>query len=375
MYGIAYILRSQANNLPGNRSSSVINMMSAKLYRLIPRESSVRIAIIRLSALGDIVNSLFVLPFIKERYPDAQIDWICEEAFASFVEHHPLIDAVHTVAIKRAKKERSLPLLMQTINELRALGPYDHIIDLQGLLKSALTAKAVGKNVHGFDKESLREGVAALLYTSHTHIPYRENAMIRTAKIVSDALRLDITKEDILAKEPAFDDIALSDDLKALFDPDQKNIVITLGSSWPAKVYPKEQFLETIKLLDGHFILVWGSEEERNVAEYIIEADPACVMAPRLSLTELTKLISHADMLIGNDSGPTHMAWMQGRPSITLFGPTPAYKMMFETPINLAIESASVIDPMKLDREDYSIGTITPQEIARVSRELLLQRS
>lgn len=342
---------------------------------MLYKDLGLRIAIIRLSALGDIINSLFVLPFIKAHYPDAKIDWVCEEAFAALVEHHPLIDEVHTVAIKRAKKERSLSLLLQTIKKLRSLGPYDHIIDLQGLLKSAMVARTIGKKVHGFDKASLREDLAAIFYRTMTHIPYRENAMLRTAKIVSDALALDITPDAILGKTAAFDDIALSTELQALFSDTQKDVVLTLGSSWPSKVYPTELFLEVANALDAHIILVWGSEAEHAMAASIAASCEQCVITPRLSLVDLMRVISNADLVIGNDSGPTHMAWMQARPSITLFGPTPAYKMMFETPINVAIESASTIDPLKLDREDYSIRTITPERIVEKAKQLLFEKA
>lgn len=330
-----------------------------------------RIAIIRLSALGDIINSLFILHYIKAKYPDASIDWICEEAFASLLEHHPLINTVHAVAIKRAKLERSPALLIQTIRQLKSLGPYDSIIDLQGLLKSAIVARIIGSHVHGFDKESLREGMAAWFYSSHSHIPYRENAIVRTAKIVSDALDLEITPEKLLDKPPAFTKDRLPIPLQTLVNPDQKNIIFTLGSSWPSKVYPKTLFLQTANLLKANIILVWGSEQEHEDARFIAKDCSHCQIAPKLSLYDLLQLITHADLTIGNDSGPTHMAWMQNRPSITLFGPTPASKMMFATPISLAIESDSEIDPLKLNREDYSIQTISPASIVEQADYLL----
>lgn len=329
------------------------------------------IAIIRLSALGDIVNSLFVLDFIKEAYPDATVDWITEEAFAPLLERHPLIDSVRTVALKRAKRERSLAVLKETVASLRRLPRYDRVIDLQGLIKSAVIGKLTGSDVHGFDRESLREGAAAWFYKSRSHIPYRENAMLRTAKIVSDALSLEITREAILAKKPAFDLQPLKPELRQLLAADTPNILFTLGSSWPSKVYPKEQFAQVADMLEGNVILVWGSPEEQQMAAHIQAEVPRCRVAPKLPLYELMQLIGHADLTIGNDSGPTHMAWAMNRPSITLFGPTPAYKMMFRTPINMAIESHSKVDPLKLDRNDFSITEIAPKTIVRAAQQLL----
>jgi heptosyltransferase-1 len=332
----------------------------------------VRIAIVRLSALGDIVNSLFILSFIKKAYPDALIDWVSEEAFAPLIGHHPDIHRVITVAIKRAKRERSFTVLTETIKTLRNLDYYDHIIDLQGLMKSATVARLIGKNVHGFDKESLREGFAARFYATHSHIPYRENAMLRTAKIVSDALSLNIDRDALLHKVPAFDPVVLPEHLRFLFT-EADTIVITMGSSWPAKVYPKEQMFEVIQALKKPTVLVWGSPQEQSDATFIARQYAQATVAPKLTLVELMQVINEAALVIGNDSGPTHMAWMQNRPSITLFGPTPAYKMMFETAINIAIESYSTVDPLKLDRHDFSIKTIPPASVAEKAKELLLR--
>lgn len=331
-----------------------------------------RIAIVRLSALGDIVNSLFAIEAIKKAYPHAQIEWICEEAFAPLLQVHPDIDAVHAVAIKRAKKSRSYAMLRNTVMLLRALGSFDVIIDLQGLVKSAVVSRLIGPNVHGFDRDSLRESAAAWFYKSKTHIPYRENAMLRTAKIVSDALDLEIDREAILNKAPALPLQELPSHLQNLRSTTYKTVLFTLGSSWPSKVYPKEQFAELASLLGGHIVLLWGNEAEEEMATYIHQQCPEAIVAPKLSLVDLMQLIGYSDLIIGNDSGPTHMAWAMNRPSITLFGPTPAYKMMFETPINIAIESPSSVDPLKLNRNDMSIKEIPAEQIAGIAQRLLL---
>ncbi len=167
------------------------------------KRAPLRIAIVRLSALGDIINSALILQFIKQAHPDARIEWICEEAFAPIIQGHPALDAVHTVAIKRAKRTKSLSLLFQSISMLRSLGTFDVIIDLQGLLKSAIVARLIGKNIYGFDKESIREPLASKLYQSHAHIPYAENSIWRSVVLVNTALGLHITKEMVDAKQPA----------------------------------------------------------------------------------------------------------------------------------------------------------------------------
>ena len=331
-----------------------------------------RIAIVRLSALGDIINSALILQFIKQAHPNARIEWICEEAFAPIIKGHPALDAVHTVAIKRAKKTRSLSLLFQTISMLRSLGTFDVIIDLQGLLKSALVARFIGKNIYGFDKNSIREALACKFYQSHAHIPYEENSIWRTVVLINAALGLNITKEMVNAKQPALFYKEEEKITQGLLRSGQKNIAFVIGASWPSKTYPKENFIQLANRLDGNIILVWGSPAEKADAEAIALESPNTKLAPKLSLPQLVALIDSVDLVIGNDTGPTHIAWAMNRPSITLFGPTPAHKMMWEDGKHIAIESDSTVDPLKLDRSDMSIKDISPQLICDTAKELLV---
>jgi len=330
-----------------------------------------RIAIVRLSALGDIINSSLILQFIKQAHPQARIEWICEEAFAPIIMNHPLLDQVHTVAIKRAKKTKSLSLLVQTISKLRSLGDFDRIIDLQGLLKSAIVARFIGKNIYGFDKDSIREGIASKLYASHASIPYEENSIWRSVVLISQALEIPITKEMVAHKSPCLFYSHDDNITQNLYSNTQKNIGFVIGASWPSKTYPKEQFVNLANALDANIILIWGSPNEKEDAQFIHDNTNNTQLAPKLSLVQLTALIDNLDLIIGNDTGPTHIAWAMNQNSITLFGPTPASKMMWQGPKHIAIESDSPVNPLKLNRSDMSIKTIAFEDIADVAKELL----
>jgi len=330
-----------------------------------------RIAIVRLSALGDIINSALILQFIKDAYPDAAIEWVCEEAFAPIIQDHPQLDAVHTVAIKRAKKTKSLPLLLQTISKLRSLGDFDLIIDLQGLLKSALVSRFIGKNIYGFDKDSIRESIASSFYQSYAHIPYDENSIWRTLVLTSTALDIEITQKMLEAKKPSLFYKEEDNITKHLLSNDQKNIAFVIGASWPSKTYPRENFITLANKFDANIILIWGSEAEKREASHIAIESYQAQLAPKLTLPQLTALIDSVDLVIGNDTGPTHIAWAMNKPSITLFGPTPASKMMWQGKKNIAIESDSTVDPLKLNRSDMSIREISPQIIYEKAKALL----
>lgn len=324
-----------------------------------------KIAIVRLSALGDIVNSAVVLQFIKNELPHCEIDWICEEVFSPLLQEHPLLHQVHTVNLKRLKKEKSFTLLREIISELRALGEYDLVIDMQGLIKSSIVARLIGKNTHGFDKDSTRESLASLLYKTTSHISYESQVVKRNSFVVSDALGFVIDDAMLLEKNPIFP-VSQHYELGS----DRKNIGFVVGASWPSKIYPKELFLEVCESLAQQCYVIWGNEAEKEVAEWICERSDFARVAPALKLDELVSFISALDLLIGNDTGPTHMAWAQNIASITLLGPTTT-RMMYETPKNIGIKSPSEVNILKIDKNDFSIQEITPQSIINKAKELL----
>lgn len=323
------------------------------------------IAIVRLSALGDIVNSSVVLQFIDNFYPNSNIDWITEEVFEPLVKSHPLIHKVHTVNIKQLKKEKSFTALKQTINKLRLLPSYDIIIDMQGLIKSAIVARIIGKSTHGFDKNSTRESLASLLYKTTSHISYETGVILRNCFVVGDALEFEISKQMILEKKAIFP-IEQNFELKN----DTKNIALVIGASWKSKIYPKELLVQVCKNIDAEFYVIWGNKEEKEVALWLTQKCTNITIAPKLSLQTLVSFLSSMDLVIGNDTGPTHMAWAQNIPSITLFGPTNE-RMIFQTDTNIALNSPSKVDILKINKNDFSIKEIPTQTIITTVKELL----
>jgi heptosyltransferase-1 len=335
-----------------------------------------KIAIVRLSALGDIVNSAVALQFIHKNFPHAKIEWITEETFAPLLQNHPLLSAVHTINLKKLKKEKSFSSLRDAISKLRSLGEFDIIIDIQGLLKSAIVSRIIGKNVHGFDSSSARESLASLFYKSTSHIDYDKNVVKRNSFLVADALGFEISDVSLLNKEIVFPH-ALEKNRKYLWNSkllalnnEKKNIAVVIGASWESKKYPKEKIVQLCDALKENCIIIWGSEREKEDGMWICEHSSFATLAPKLSLVELVSFISSVDLVIGNDTGPTHMAWAQNIPSITLFGPTTT-RMIYVTPQNIGIKSPSVVDILKIDKSDFSIKEIEVGEIVKKAKELL----
>ena len=328
-----------------------------------------KIAIVKLSALGDIVHAMVVLQFIKHAIPNSSIDWIIEERFANILEYNPHINTIYTVNLKALKKDK-----LKFFTELKkikkyAQNEYDIVIDMQGLLKSAIVSKILGPNV-GFDKNSIREKIASLFYGKSFFVPYAENVILRNMNLVSSSLNIDVEQKALSNKE-VFLFFSEEDMHKtaSYIKEDQKTIVHILGSSWDSKIYPKEKFIEIINALEGNHLLVWGNSEEEVYAKYIAEHTPAQLL-PAMDLNELKALISKADLVIGGDSGPTHFAWAMNRPSITIFGPTPSKRNVLETKINKVIDCGKEIDPLKLNKKDFCIHHIDPEKIVKLAKGL-----
>jgi len=329
-----------------------------------------KIAIVKLSALGDIIHAMVALQFIKKKYPDCQIDWVVEEGFKGILTNNPDINTIHTVNIKKAKQQKSLKLLFSELKKLRKLPKYDVVIDTQGLIKSAIVSRVIPSDkTFGFDKNSLRESFAAKFYTDTCNIDYSENIIKRNTFIISSALDFAISHTSILGKK-----LFLYFNSKSVFistEGHKPNVAFVPGASFKSKIYPVEKYIELANELDANIIVLWGNSEEKLMADKIQSVSENVSVSSRLTLDELKSVITQMDLVIGGDTGPTHMAWALNVPSITLFGSTPGYRNTYTTAINRVIESGSPVDPCKIDKNDLSIESIEVSKIVKMAKELL----
>ena len=330
-----------------------------------------KIAIVKLSALGDIIHSMIVLQFIKKNYPESEIDWFVEKRFLGVLENNPHINQIHQVSLKSVNKSKSFFLLLRELRKIRKLNKYDLVIDMQGLLKSALIAQKIPSDITlGFDKDSLRESFASIFYNRTYKIDYAENIIERNLNLVSYVLKFSFDVEDIHSKE-----VFLYPTQQNTFNhisSTKKNILLISGASYPAKCYPIEKFVELTKQINAHFLTIWGNEKERIIANQIKHLSSNIEVLEELSLDSLISLITQVDLVIGPDTGPTHMAWALNVPSITLFGPTPGYRNTYATNINKIIESRSKVNPSKINKNDYSINSIKVGDIVKLAQKLLM---
>jgi len=319
--------------------------------------------------MGDIIHAMVALQFIKQEYPNSQIDWIVEDVFKSVLENNPDINCILPVNLKSIKKHK-----MQIFNQIKLLNKYaknnyDIVIDAQGLLKSAIVSKivggrTVGSQIIGFDNKSIREGISSWFYDEKVSIGYEKNVIDRNIKVLCDSLSINVVKEQVINKK-----IFLG--IKKNTTNTTKSIIFVVGASKINKIYPKEKYLEIAELLKKDVLVIWGNAEEQNIAKWLSSKSSFITVANKGNLNDLKEIISNAKLVIGGDTGPTHMAWALNVPSITIFGNTPEYRNTYITAINKVIKSSTKVNPLKLDKNDFSINTINVKDIYKTAKELL----
>jgi len=325
-----------------------------------------RIAIVRLSAIGDIVQSMVVLQFIKKEFPDASIDWFIDKQFTTLLDDCIEIDNVIGLDIKKIKQKKSFILLFKTLKKLQTFKSYDYVFDLQGLIKSAVITRLIpAKERIGFDKNSIREKFASYFYTKKYYFPYHENVVMRYVNIVASTLGITVSNREIKYKKPFFN--LSSNKVRK----DKPNILIVLGASFDSKIYPVDRYAQIVNSLQANIIALWHSNKEFIMSKRLQSLSKGVKITNCKSFAELKELVINSDIVIGGDTGPTHVAWALNIPSITIFGSTPLERNCFITDKNLAISSGNMVDAYNIDKQDFSINLIEPEKILSLIKGLL----
>ncbi len=334
-----------------------------------------KIAIVRLSALGDIIVSAVFLAAIKECLPNAQIEWFVDERFGAILEHSPYIDKLHPIALKSTLTTFNPLKIFKLFKSLRAY-EYDIIIDMQGLVKSALitqTLKAPKKV--GFDYASAREGLSAFFYSQKVSIAYDEPILKRNFTLLSHALNLP-KKEISEGLSSRFKVFSYQDSPKinALnLNQNKPKILFVLETSKINKTYPIERFKDLALMLENFQIcLLWHADEHKATTLYhALKHQRDALLLPKLTLNEVKALLFKMDLIIGGDTGITHLAWALQKPSITLYGNTPMERFKLESPINVSLTGNSNANYHK---KDFSIQNIEPKKIKECVLNILKEK-
>jgi heptosyltransferase I len=274
----------------------------------------VRILFVKTSSLGDVVHQCPAVSDAARAFPDAQIDWVLEEAFAGIARMHSAVRRVLPVALRRwrtALWQASAWSEMRAFRAMLRAQRYDAVVDSQGLLKSALvTALAPGRR-HGMDAASARESIAARFYDVRHEVPRAMHAVERNRMLAGKALGFSP------AGSPRYA-------LKVDASPANHVVLLTMTSR-EHKLWPESRWIELGRALAVPLILPWGSEAEHGRVARIADALGDASVPNAMSLDQLARLFAGARGVIGLDTGLTHLAAALGVRTVGIYcGSDPA---------------------------------------------------
>lgn len=338
------------------------------------------IAILRLSALGDIIHTLRAFTLLREAYRHAKISWFVEPAGAKLLENFSGIDQV----IVTDFKQKGLANKIKEIKRIRSLygktKTFDLVLDFQGLLKSAILARLLdGAVTVGFHKKNLREPLARFFYkrtaeffqenngedpsdefdtsnlsnksNTSSHVNHAHHVVLKNIHLANfngriAALRPPPPLPPTLLhpndkKEMDWDRIKVK---LADLSPWEKDIQeflarhglvdhnflgLNVGGGWESKLLFPGQYIEIVngirKKYGCRVVILWGNEKEQKVAQEVSQKTGA-VMADFFNFSQLLLFIRYSRVLVSGDSLPLHLADLVKTPSVGIFGSTSPFR-------------------------------------------------
>jgi ADP-heptose:LPS heptosyltransferase len=221
-------------------------------------------------------------------------------------------------ALARGSERR---LLLRTIRELRRT-KYDAVIDLQGLLKSAVLARAAGgRKTLGFPRAHLREPAARLLYTQApdpgpaAHVIHKNLALLAAVGVSDPRVRFPVN----IPRTPPVQEVNERFAGRGF-------VLINPGAAWPNKRWPPDRFgAVAAAILRDHAlpsVVLWGPGEERTAADVVAASSGAAELSPPTTISDIVGLARSARLMVSGDTGPLHIGGAVGAPLVALFGPT-----------------------------------------------------
>mgnify|MGYP002755796322 FL=1 len=287
-----------------------------------------RIVIVKLSSLGDILQTLPILPRLISAFPNCIIDWIVEKKFASALQNHPAINRVITCDSRQLRAKPNLLEIKDLIRNLRKV-TYDVLIDLQGNCKSGcinLFIRAVSK--HGFSLLSAAEWPNILSTTYRYDV--RSVHSVREKNI--SMLERIFHKSFAMAKEISLFPLDSSerkklDDSLIQLSRDKLIVMICPFSKWPNKMVPHSFLLQFLLSIRKHFsvqyLLIWENSEQKSMVEECTRHLESYDLAlGGLSISMWYHLMLQSSFAISMDSSSLHLAALANLRTYTFFGPS-----------------------------------------------------
>lgn len=290
------------------------------------------ILIVKISAIGDVIQSFPVLDYLRRRFAHAQIDWVVDREIASLLRAHPQLNHTIEIPLKAWKRD---PFSIETLKEGKAFlqnfrkTEYDLLFDLQGNTKSALiTASARAKQKIGFNWETVREK-SNLLATNHRvavapyeYIRYKYLNLVQgyfkdQEPFQTTGVHLAITEEEYTR-------------LKTLIqEEDKPRLMVCFSSKWRNKQLDPSALSSLLQKIkerwDVSYFFVFATPEEKKQAESLADLFPHdAKTVGEMSLSFWQALMWEMDGVLAVDSAALHLCGTTQTPSFSFFGPSSA---------------------------------------------------
>jgi heptosyltransferase-1 len=273
------------------------------------------ILFIKTSSMGDVLHHMPAVTEARHRFPDARITWVVDELYAPLVRLHPGVNEIIPIAVRRWRRNLLRPPTWRefraAIRKLRSRR-FDVVVDTQGLLRTALMAKLVYGESHGYDAASIREPFASRFYDVTHKVGWDLHVIARNRALTGRALGY----EPAGAPDYGFDRNQFRNGSAAPY------AIVFHATAKKIKEWPEERWLEIGKALSAHgleVVLPWGTAEERARSERLAAAISGARVPERKPILEVGKLIAGAKLVVGVDTGFLHMAAALGAPTVAVF--------------------------------------------------------
>lgn len=274
-----------------------------------------------------------LLADVHRHFPNAHIDWVVEEAYTDLVRLNPHVRTIIPIALRRWRKRLWSSSVRKEIaafyRRLRSV-QYDLVLDTQGLLKTGLVMQMArlapnGKRVGlaNTNEDSGYEPLSRLFHTMSVPVDLRAHAVARGRTVAAAALGYKTNDEiDFALQAPPASACLPWSGLN-------EYAVFFHGTAGADKQWPSDSWREIASALAARgmpVLLPWGDQKEQARAQQIAAQLPNAQVLPQLPLMDVVALARGAVLVIGVDTGLTHLAAAYCRPTIELYVASPRWK-------------------------------------------------
>jgi lipopolysaccharide heptosyltransferase I len=274
--------------------------------------------IIRLGSLGDVIHGIPAAAALRQHFPNARLDWMVDPRYVGLLELVEGLD--HCIPFDPRDLARGTHA-WSVLGGLRRTH-YDAVIDLQGLLKSAVLARlAGGGRTIGLPGTHLREPQARFFYTDTpdpgvaTHVIEKGLGLLRALDVTTTAARFPLRVPQT----------AIGVQIEAEFGS-KGYVLLNPGAAWPNKRWPPARFGAVASAIHRNHglrsVVMWGPAEEPLAARVVAASGGAADVAPPTTIADIVAIAHGARLMVSGDTGPLHVAGAVGAPLVALFGPT-----------------------------------------------------